>query len=98
MTITDILKYISYKPKSVVDNGDGHTVAEFRRYKGCVPTLDLCCDRIIFEIANEGCSNSLPSVVADVGEWKNFIAAVREIVRSLHDLYSGEVRKSNTHG
>lgn len=93
MTITDILKYISYKPKSVFENEEGHTVAEFRSYKGRVPTLDLWCDRIIFDISADGNTNGLPVVVADVGEWKNFIAAVREIVRSLHDLYSGEARK-----
>lgn len=99
MDISDVLKYISYKPKKIYKNDEDHMIAEFRRYKGFVPTLDFYCDRIIFAIEGGGAKfNELLGlnrvVLADVGEVRqNLIDSTRMIVRKLHNLYSGGMGK-----
>ena len=97
MDISEVLKYISYKPKSVVETDGGQTVATFRKFKGVIPLLTVDGDVVALSLHKDGheCAevfvDSRNSSVQDGN--KRMLAVVRDAVRTLHDLYSGGISK-----
>ncbi len=97
MDISEVLKYISYKPKSVIEVECGKTVAAFRKFKGVLPLLIVDGDVIALSLHKDG--NDCAEVFVDSRNTniqdgnKRMLATVRDAVRTLHDLYSGKVSK-----
>lgn len=93
MEISDILRYVSYRPKTILKGSDGNTLAEFRKFKSRVPRLEVSGDSIRFEIASTdaaGTAKCTPkcSIRAKVANEKDLVSASRKITKSLHGLYS----------
>lgn len=105
--ISDVLKYISYIPKTVNDRIDGCTYAEFRTFKKHVPSIELKDDTIYFDILDLSNykngeiipikSDSRKRVInTKISSEKELVAATRHITSSLHDLYAGELTKKTS--
>jgi len=103
MEISEILKYISYRPKTTRKSENGCIFSEFRKFKNHIPSIELNGNHIYFNIIDmnghkEGDVVSLDSnrrkciIDADINDEKALISVTRNITNSLHNLYSGEFK------